>query len=149
MSKGIGPAIGIIFLIIGFIFFPNIMRTTEAIRVRDVTEEHLATTVGGEYTTDIVIYNDLYDANLSYIVDVNSSDASDNPVATVYNVVSRVLTVEGLAESSSRTLQVEYQTDALEGTTGVKPFNDIMPFLFMGMFIAIGGAILVNAYRNR
>jgi len=117
--------------------------------VREVTEEHLVNTGAGEYTATIVLYNDLYDANLSYIVDVNSSDASDSPVATVYNVVTRVLTVGGLEESLERTLQVEYQTDALEEATGVGVFNNIMPLLFMGMFIGIGGGILWHTFRSR
>lgn len=149
MNKGIGAAIGITFLIVGFMFFPNIMRTTEDIKVREVTEEHLANTGVGEYTANIVLYNDLYDANLSYIVDVNSSDASDSPVATVYNVVTRVLTVGGLVESLERTLQVKYQTDALEDAMGVGQFNNLMPLLFMGMFIGIGGGILWHTFRSR
>jgi len=149
MNKAVGASIGIICLIIAFVFFPNVMQTAEEIKVKEMAEDHLVATGLGETSSTFVIYNDLYDANLSYIVEVNSSVASDTPVATVYNTVTRELTVGGLTESAERTIQVEYKTDALGDATGVRQFNSIAPFLIMGALIAIGGGVIWHVFRSR
>lgn len=148
MNRGVSAAIGIICLIIAFVFFPNVMTTSEEIKTREVTEDHLVITDVAETTADIPLYNDLYDENLSYIVDLDSSDADDMPVASVYNPVSRILTVVGLIDNTTRTIRVIYKMDALEDTMGVKQFNRITPFLIMGALIATGGALIWHAYKS-
>jgi len=149
MNKAVGAAIGIISLIIAFVFFPNVMRTAEEIKVKEVAEDHLVATAVGETSATFVLYNGLYDANLSYIVEVNSSDTSDSPVGTTYNSVTRELTVGGLVESVERTLQVKYKTDALGDATGVRQFNSIAPFLIMGALISIGCGVIWHVFRSR
>ncbi|MBA7709471.1 hypothetical protein ES703_118389 [subsurface metagenome] len=47
MNKAIGAAIGIISLIIAFVFFPYVMRTAEEIKIKEVDEDHLVVTAGG------------------------------------------------------------------------------------------------------
>lgn len=149
MNKGIGAAIGITFIIVAFMFFPNVVDTTEEIKVKDVDEDHLVSTGAGVTSANIVLYDDLYDSNLTYVDEIYSSDGSDTPVATDYNTVTRTLTVGGLAESTDRTLQIDYRTDALEDVVGIRQFGNLAPFLIMAALIATGGGILVHVYRHR
>ena len=149
MNKAVGAAIGIISLIIAFVFFPYVMRTAEEIKMKEVAEEHLVVTAGGETSAEFNLYNELYDANLSRIIDVNSSDSSDTPVATTYNMVTQTLTVGGLTPDTSRTLQVDYQTDALKDDVvgGVSKFANVTPFLILGAII--GAGVVWQTFRGR
>ncbi|MBA7709470.1 hypothetical protein ES703_118388 [subsurface metagenome] len=107
--------------------------------------------LGGETSAEFNLYNELYDANLSNIIDVNSSDSSDTPVATTYNMVTKTLTVGGLAADTSRTLQVDYKTDALKDDVvgGVSKFTNVTPFLILGAIIAIGAGVVWQTFRGR
>lgn len=151
MNKAVGAAIGIISLIIAFVFFPYVMRTAEEIKIKDVSEDHLATTGAAETEVVFALYNELYKANLSNIIDVSSSDSGDAPVATGYNKVSKELTVGGLVVDTERTLQVDYHMDALEDDVvgGVSKFTNVTPFLIMGAIIAIGAGVVWHTFRGR
>jgi len=151
MNKAVGAAIGIISLIIAFVFFPYVMSTAEEIKMKEVSEDHLVVTAVAETEAVFALYNDLYNANLSNIIDVSSSLSTDLPVATGYNKVSKELTVGGLTVDSERTLQVDYEMDALEGDVigGVGKFTNVAPFLIMGAIVAIGAGVVWHTFRSR
>ena len=151
MNKAVGAAIGIISLIIAFVFFPYVMSTAEEIKMKEVFEDHLATTGVAETEVVFTLYNDLYNANLSNVIEVSSSLTSDLPVATAYNKVSVELTVGGLTVDTERTLQVDYKTDALKDDVvgGVGKFVSITPFLIMGAIVAIGAGVVWHTFRSR
>ena len=151
MNKAVGAAIGIISLIIAFVFFPYVMRTAEEIKIKEVSEDHLATTAVAATEVVFALYNELYNANLSNIIDVSSSDSGDAPVATNYNKVTAELTVGGLVVDTTRTLQVEYHMDALEDDVvgGVSKFTNITPFLILGAIVAIGAGVVWHTFRGR
>ena len=151
MNKAVGGAIGIICVIIAFVFFPYVMSTAEEIKMKEVSEDHLATTAVAETEVTFALYNELYDANLSNVIEVSSSLTTDLPVATAYNKVSKELTVGGLTVDTERTLQVDYQTDALKDDLvgGVGKFTSITPFLIMGALISIGAGVVWHTFRSR
>jgi len=149
MNKGIGAAIAIICVIVAFVFMPQVMRSSEQVKMREVSEVHLVATGASETTADIILYNDLYNANLEYVLDINSSNTSDTPVATTYNEVTRTLTVGGLVVETERSLQVKYDTDALTDVTGVGVLIGLSPFLFLGGIIAIIGGVVFHILRSR
>jgi len=149
MSKGIGAAISIICVIVAFIFFPQIMRTAEEAKVREATETHLVVTDVAEEEAEVTLYNDLYNANLEYVVGISSSNDNDTPVATDYNEVTQKLTVGGLVAEVTRNLEISYDTDAIANLTGVGAFLGLTPFLFLGGIIAIIGGIIYHSFRSR
>ena len=149
MNRGIGAAIAIICAIVAFVFFPQVMRSSEQVKMREVSETHLVTTGAAETTADIILYNDLYNANLEHVLDIKSSNTSDTPVATAYNEVTRTLTVGGLVADTERSLLVKYDTAALTDTTGVGMLIGLSPFLFLGGIIAIIGAVIWHSFRGR
>ena len=148
MSKGVGAAISIICVIVAFIFFPQVMRTAEEAKVREATETHLVVTGVGEEDADVTLYNDLYSANLEYVVEISSSNENDTPVATDYNEVTTKLTVGGLVAEVTRNLEINYDTDAIANLTGVGAFLGLTPFLFLGGIIAIVGAVIWHSFHN-
>ncbi|MBA7604398.1 hypothetical protein ES703_11518 [subsurface metagenome] len=149
MNRGVGAAIAIICVIVAFVFFPQVMRSSEQAKMREVSETHLVVTGGSETSADVIIYNDLYRGNLEYVLDINSSNTSDIPVATAYNEVTRKLTVGGLAVDIERSLHVKYDTDALTDVTGVGMLLGLSPFLFLGGIIAIIGGVVFQIFRSR
>jgi len=149
MNKGIGAAIAIICVIVAFVFLPQVMHSSEQVKMREVSEVHLVATGASETTADIILYNDLYNANLEYVLDINSSNTGDTPVATAYNEVTSTLTVGGLVVETERSLQVKYDTDALTDVTGVGVLIGLSPFLFLGGIIAIIGGVIFHVFRSR
>jgi uncharacterized membrane protein YhiD involved in acid resistance len=149
MHKGVGAAIAIICVIVAFIFFPQVMRTAEEAKVREATETHLVVTGVAEEEAEVTLYNDLYSANLEYVVEINSSNENDTPVATAYNEVTQKLTVGGLVVEVTRNLEISYDTDAIANLTGVGAFLGLTPFLFLGGIIAIVGAVIWHSFRSR
>jgi len=149
MHKGVGAAIAIVCVIMAFVFFPQVMRTAEEAKVREAIETHLVTTGVGETEADFAIYNELYEANLENITGISSSDENDIPVATDYNEVTQTLTVGGLEASTTRSLEVGYNTDALADVTGVSAFLGFTPFLFLGGIISIVVAVMWRSFANR
>jgi len=149
MNKAVGAAISIICVIVAFIFFPQVMRTAEEAKVREATETHLVVTGQAEEEADVTLYNDLYKANLEYVVEISSSNENDTPVATDYNEVTKILTVGGLVAEVTRSLEVNYDTDAIANLTGVGAFLGLTPFLFLGGIIAIIAGVVWNTFRSR
>lgn len=148
MNKGIGAAISIICVIVAFIFFPQIMRTAEEAKVREATETHLVVTEVAEEEAEVTLYNDLYNDNLEYVVEITSSNDNDTPVATDYNDVTKKLTVGGLVAEVTRSLDINYDTDALANFTGVGAFLGLSPFLFLGGIISIVVAVIWHSFRG-
>jgi len=102
----------------------------------------------GVTSANETLLDDLYDGDIGSI-DIASGDATDTPLANTYNATSRLLNITGLTADTTRTLDVSYDVDALEGSDAVNTLVDRVPFIWMLMIIAFAPASLFAIVTNR
>jgi len=99
-------------------------------------------------TANVTLWGDLYDCDKGSI-DIDSDEAEDTPVASSVNCTSRVLLVGGLSANTTRTLEISYDVDALEGFGAIKILLDVWPFIWIIIIILFGPAALFCIFTGR
>ncbi len=128
-------AIIAIFLLLGA-FSSEILNGIKTWRTDGLsTQSFVVATAAGITSANVTLAKDLYQANVVNVSSITSSDGADVPAATVYTEASKLLTIAGLNDDSSRTLTVSYY-----GETDQEVMRVIGPFL--GIFI-IGGLVVL------
>ncbi len=137
-------AIVAVFLLLGGFASP-ILGGVKTWRTEDATQNIVVTTGGGITTANVVLAHDLYQANVTQVQSITSTNVTDAPVATSYwDDTTRHLTVAGLHAGITRTLAVHYY-----GETDSTVMKAIGPFV--GVLI-IGGlcvACLIPVFNKR
>lgn len=129
--------------------FPMVLSSTSDIKTDCITQEFANVNTDDGVTTAIVrLHTALYEDNIASVVRVVSNNAMDTPVAESYSPTTRQLTVNGLAENSTRLLAVDYNIDALEGYTGLAGMAGIAPIvLFAGLLVG-GGLAMWSGFKR-
>ena len=141
MGRTMGVVFGIIGIAIVMIIFPLIMDSTHDVQADTDVDTFAAVTTGaGVYEADVVLTEDLYNDDNSYVTSVTSDNGGDTPVAGTYVAGTNTLTVTGLAESDTRDLTVTYEYGALDNYTGMDAIVGMTPLLIWVAILAMLGA---------
>lgn len=92
-------------------------------------DDYSVTTGAGITTYNVTLHKSLYDDDLTTVSFV-SDVVTDVPVATSYNSTNQALLVSGLTASDTRTLDVYYDYDALEGSSALMNIIDKTPWFW-------------------
>lgn len=88
--------------------------------------------------TDVVLTEDLLDANTIYVIAITATGAGAVPVANTYTAGTNTLNVTGLGVDTPQDLTVNYSYDAVEDYNGVGPIIWIVPLLvILGLIFVV------------
>ncbi len=131
------------FIMVGLVilFLGGIMWALGQFRGADFQEPHILVTAGGITSKVVVLANPVLDDS-TVNVKLASNNVSDAPVPFEYNSVNRQLTINGLNESDTRTLTIDYLVPRLPD------FVDLVAkffpaFLIIGCIVAVIGACVL------
>ena len=140
-----GVVIVFIMIMVAIMMFPMLMDSFDDMQVDSATATANSTTGVGETTDTIALADPLYEDDVANVTSVNSDNGSDTPTASSYAAATDTLTVAGLAASGTRVLTIAYNSEALDGYTGLKDMVRLAGFiLFAGLIIAA----LAGVYRS-
>jgi len=112
------------------------------------TEEYAETFAGvvtgsGVYTANVTLAAATWNDSLTSVTEISSNiTGSDAPSASAYNTVSRILSVNGLDESQTRTLSVTFLIDSTSLPEFFSTFLMLFRWFYMFMILGMaGGAI--------
>jgi len=115
----------------------------------DLRTDTFSTATGVDaHSANETLLNDLYDGDIGSI-DIASDDTSDTPLANSYNATSRQLNITGLADNTTRSLDVSYDIDALQGSSAISTIADRVPWVWLLMVIAFAPAALFAIFTGR
>ena len=107
----------------------------------DLREDNYTVTTAASANASVQLFKELYDGDTSSI-ELLSHDADDEPVTSSYNGTTRALVVAGLAQDTTRVLDVTYDIDAINNSyfaTALTVATYI--WLIMIALFALGGLI--------
>lgn len=138
MGRSMQVVIGIVGVAILMIVFPIIMTATHDLQTDDQADAFEAVVTGvGETAADVVLTIDLYSDDTEHVLSITSDNENDTPVAGTYTAATNTLNVTGLNADDTRTLTVEYETDALTDYTGMSALVGMTPLLIWVSILAI------------
>ena len=99
------------------------------------TQTTVVVTAPGVTTANVTLARDLYQALVTNVDSITSTDGTDAPAASSYTEATLVLLVSGLNDDASRTLTINYY-----GETDNDVMRVIGPFLGVGVIgiLAVG-----------
>lgn len=112
------------------------------------TDSFYATTAVGVTSTNVTLNKAVYDNDTSTI-EVISYLNTDAPVFSSYNSTTRLTNITGLTASTSRTLDVSYDTDALNASDAWQGILDKAGLIWMVLIIAFPVAGLAAVFTGR
>lgn len=136
-------------IVTGAILF--MLPVTEAIydyRTDERTDTFSVTTAVGADNATVQLSTALYDSDPSTFSFV-SDDTDDAPVFYSYNSTSRATVVDGLADNTTRSLDVTYDVDALSDATAIELLISRMDFIWLLMIICFPPAALAAIFLGR
>ena len=145
MSKG-GVAFGIILIVFAFILFPLLLDSFDDMGKESITTSATVTTGVGETVGNITLNSSLYDANTDNIIELSSTESSDDPAPAEYYENTDALEVSGLSASTSRTITVEYYSE--RDTGYLSSLIPVAPFFIFAMFLAGGAGLIYKSVRR-
>lgn len=115
----------------------------------DLQSDSFSSSTGpGETTEAVVLNRPLYDNDTSSF-SLLSSESSDTPAVSTYVSATRNLTISGLAESTNRTLTVEYDIDALNASAAINTFMGYVPTIWILVILAFPVLAMVAIFMGR
>lgn len=124
--------------------FPFLFRAVENARVDQVTQTFSGLTTGaGGYTSNATLSIGLYSANITQVRSISSNVSADSPSAASYSSASRLLTINGLVPSTTRTVSIVYNISSsiVADYIGISAFLTF--YVWLIVFICLG--LLVGA----
>lgn len=112
------------------------------------TDTFSTATAAGVTSANETLLEELYDDDIGS-VDIASDNATDAPLPNSYNSTSRELTITGLTANITRTLDITYAVDALQGSTAIDAIVDRIPWIWLLVTIAFGPAALFAIFTGR
>lgn len=143
MSKVIMAILGIVML---FLMMPIVMTSLHGFQTDEYTQIEVGVvTGGGDTDTEVTLDYELWQDEIQYVNSVSSNETGDSGAsADSYVSATQVLTIDGLAVSTTRTLTIDFDTEALEGYTGLSELTSFAPMLIV--MVGIIG-LLFGAYK--
>ena len=115
----------------------------------DLREDNFTiTTATGTTNSTVQLFKAVYDDDDSTI-EILSHDVDDAPLLSSYNTTSRALVVIGLAENTTRQIDVTYDIDAIENSASLSTFLGYLAWIWIIMWIALPVAGLVAIWTGR
>lgn len=119
----------------------------EDARVDAVSESTQGVTTSGNYTANVTLGRAAYGNTASSVNEITSNNTLDTPTTYQYNSTSRVLTVNGLAESGlTRTLSVSYNIASAGLPTGAGNFITLLEWFYIMMILGTAGGAIYSFF---
>lgn len=112
------------------------------------TDSFYVTTGAGETSANVTLYKAVYDNDTSTI-EIVSYLNTDTPAFSSYNSTTRKTGFTGLTASTSRTVDVSYDTDALNASDAWEGVLDKASLIWMVLIIAFPVAGLAAVFTGR
>lgn len=121
------------------IALPLLFASVDSARTETFSQNVAGVTTGAsEYTSNATLSRALYDDDASNVTSITSNITADSPSADSYNSVSRLLTIGGLNQSTTRTISITYEIDStiIDDYTGMSTFLTL--YLWLIVFVVLG-----------
>lgn len=128
---------------------PAIPAAVKSFRTDVIDQNFTVATGGGVTTANVSLSKPLWDANVSEVVTLSSSDADDATVASSYNGTGYLVTLTGLAENTTRTISMEYRTGGLNDYAGADTGITKLPSAVLMLIIIVPLALIVALFVKR
>lgn len=112
------------------------------------TDTFSTSTAIGVTTANETLMGDLYDCDMGSI-DIDSDDATDNPLPGSVNCTTQVLTVAGLTANTTRTLDITYAYDALAGNNAIDTLIGWLPYIWILVIVVFPMAAIFAMFTGR
>lgn len=113
----------------------------------DVREDVFTVVTVDATAANVTLLKAVFDNDTNTIGYVSS--IAEVPVFSSYNTTTRQLETSGLTDNTTRTLTVNYDTDALSFSTAINNLLDWWPFLWFMILTAFPIAALVAIFTGR
>ena len=115
----------------------------------DLREDNFTVNTAVAVTSaNVQLFKTLYTNDTSSI-DLYSHDIDDMPLVSSYNVTTRALLISGLAGNTTRTIDVNYDVDALSGIPVLSTLIDKFPFIWILMTLCLPIVGLMIIWKTR
>lgn len=114
----------------------------------DQREDNFTVTTGAVTNTTVQLFTTLYDNDTSTI-EILSHDSDDSPLYNSYNTTTRALLITGLAENTTRTIDVTYDVNALGDSSGISTFVGYLAYIWIIIWVAFPIAALIAIWTGR
>ena len=98
-------------------------------------------------TADVTLIKALFDDDVVYVTEITSSDTDDVPAVSSYNSGTKALTVQGLAENTTRTLYATY--DYARFTGSYAAVDTIVGYLPMFIIFGLAFHVMLQVFSGR
>ncbi len=143
--KAVIMIFGAILLII---FTPWVLDSLREFETDDYSADYIEAT-GASTSVDVALSQEVW-GDETYNITVTSNLTEDAPVPISYTHATKVVTVSGLAENTSRRLTINYKIDALAPYVGAGVGAKMLPIVvLLGILGCIGGAIYTAVSREK
>lgn len=112
------------------------------------TDSFYITTAVGVTTGSDVLNKAVYNSDNSTI-EITSDLSTDSPVLTSYNATTRLTSFSGLTANTTRTIEISYDTDALNASDAWQGVLDKASLIWMVLIIAFPIAGLAAVLTGR
>jgi hypothetical protein len=118
------------------LMFPLAMNGLKAARAIEYIQTAPGVVTAAATTADVILVKPLFDDDVVNVASITSADTDDVPAVSAYTTGSKALTVQGLAENTTRTLYITYN---------YQRFDDALDLFFgyLPMFLMLSLAIHV------
>lgn len=142
--------VSLIMVVVLLIMFPMVLDATHDLQTDDQTQTFAAVATGaGVVEADVVLTYDLFSDTIASVTSVTSDNVADTPAASAWTGATNTLTVDGLAESDTRTLTVTYEYDGLTSYSGMSSLAGLTPLLLWFAVLAVLIGSMVQAVKQR
>jgi len=129
-SKAIGLIPSVLLLVIALMLTPLVIDSCLGAETDSITDSFPGCVVaGGE--TDVVLTQDLLDADVTWVSAITATGAGAVPVADSYVAGTNTLTVSGLGVDTPQNLTVTYKYSVVTDYTGISALLRLYPLLFV------------------
>lgn len=145
-------AVAIIFLIFAFTWMPTLVTGFHDAIVTQQTDVGNITTGMGITAGNITLVEPLYNAALSSVKVLSSSDGGETPILVSYDSTTKSLEVGNLLQSTSRIITATYEYDSTGQFSNARQTFQIGPVMVMlgliCLIILIPAGIAYGLYRR-
>lgn len=127
-SKFKGVILSIILIVIALLLLPLTISSTHD-AMTDTATQTFAGCVVAATATDVVLTNELYEEDVTYVVTITATGAGAVPVANTYTAATNTLNITGLGADTPQDIVVTYDWDPNTDYNGVNAIVGLIPLL--------------------
>ena len=111
------------------------------------TDTYSTDTAVGVTSANETLLDDLYGCDMGSI-DIDSTLATDAPLPNSVNCTNRVLNITGLTANTTRTLDITYDYDALEGNNAIDTLLGWIPYINILIIVCFPIASILAMWKG-